>query len=89
MPPNRWTIEFLRRAEKDYENLDKANQQRIITQLRLLAENSPNCDVKKLKVSPGVWRLRVGRYRVFFEKEQQLLKILVIKIARRSDTTYS
>lgn len=86
--PN-WEIEFLKSANKDFKKLDKQMKQRISDELGLLASESPTCDVKKLKTYKSTWRLRVGDYRVIFQRDKERIVLLVIEIARRNKSTYS
>jgi mRNA interferase RelE/StbE len=45
----------------------------------------PNGDLKKLKGMNELYRLRVGDYRVLFEKYDDELKIIVVDIGNRGE----
>lgn len=79
---------FVKKARKQLGKLDKSTQRNIRDKLKLLAADSPLCDVKKIQTEQNLYRLRVGPYRVFFERESQILRILVLEITRRTSTTY-
>ena len=44
-----------------------------------------NLDIKKLKWESNLYRLRVWKYRIIFEKHEDKLVILVINIWARGD----
>lgn len=67
-----------RDAEKYLARLDKQTRGRIIEAI----QNLPAGEVKKLK-GIEAYRLRVGDYRVIFERDSRILTIHVIKIAPR------
>lgn len=89
MASPKWEIEFLKSANKDLKKLDKQTHQRIGKELELLSLESPTCDVKKLKTRANTWRLRIGDYRVIFQRNKDRATILVLEIARRSKSTYA
>lgn len=89
MASPKWEIEFLKSATKDLKKVDKQTSQRIGKELELLSLESPSCDIKKLKTRENTWRLRVGDYRVLFQRDKDRLVILVIEVARRNKSTYS
>ncbi|MFA5508732.1 MAG: type II toxin-antitoxin system RelE/ParE family toxin [Vulcanimicrobiota bacterium] len=85
---SKWDIEFLKSANKDLKKLDQHARQQIGKELELLAQESPTCDIKKLRTRKSIWRLKVGNHRVLFQRDKQRLIILVIEISRRSKSTY-
>lgn len=88
MASDSWTVELTSKASRQLVKIDSETQQRILEHLTTLASDPSGLDVKKLKARDNLWRLRVGRYRVFFQREKPRLVILVVEIVRRSDTTY-
>ena len=53
----------------------------------ILAGNTKNLNLKKLKGHKNVYRVRSGSIRIIFVRESSEVKVL--EISRRSDTTYS
>ncbi len=88
MASDSWAVELTSRASRQLVKIDPETQQRILEHLTMLARDPSGLDIKKLKARDNLWRLRVGRYRVFFHREKQRFLILVVEIVRRSDTTY-
>ena len=76
---NNYNINLTKKAEKFIKKQDKDTQKRIIRAIIELPEG----DVKKLKGMNEVYRLRVGDFRVIFEKNDNELIIVVIDIGNR------
>lgn len=76
---NNYTINLTKKAEKFIKKQDKDTQNRIIRAIIELPEG----DVKKLKGMKEVYRLRVGDFRVIFEKNDNKLIIIVVDIGNR------
>ncbi|WP_447970367.1 type II toxin-antitoxin system RelE family toxin [Nitrospira sp. M1] len=82
-----WAIEYDSRVVKDMKKLDKKVQQQIIAYFdERIAPSSDPCTLdKSLKSSfSGLWRYRIGDYRVVCRIEDKQLVVLVIHIAHRS-----
>jgi mRNA interferase RelE/StbE len=83
-----WTIEFDRRALRDLQQLDRAAQRRILAYLeqRVVPAASPR-DLGEALTSTfaGLWRYRVGDYRVICRLEDACLVVLVVRIGHRRD----
>jgi len=83
-----YKVEFLKEAYEEFKKLDKPIRRIIAEKIKLLAENP---DALKNNVKPlkgklkGLYRLRVGNYRVIFQKETDKLLILIIRIGHRGE----
>ncbi|MDY7001899.1 MAG: type II toxin-antitoxin system RelE/ParE family toxin [Thermodesulfobacteriota bacterium] len=83
-----WKIEITRTAEKQITKLDKVSQGLIVRFLkeRLKPAENPRGFGKPLRGDrAGLWRYRVGVYRLICEIKDQRVKILVLKIGHRKD----
>lgn len=78
---NNYKINILKKAEKFIKKQDKETQRRIIKSIIELPEG----DVKKLEGMDEIYRLRVGDFRVLFEKNDKELIIIVIDIGNRGE----
>lgn len=76
---NSYNIKLTKKAEKFIKKQDRNTQKRIIKAITELPEG----DIKKLKGMEDLYRLRVGDFRVIFEKEDMKLIIIVIDIGNR------
>ncbi len=82
-----YRIEFVKSARKEFEALPAKTQDKVVEALNLLAQNpySEFLQIKKLKGAEGLFRIRVGEYRVVYEVRNQVLTVVVIKIGHRKD----
>ena len=58
---------YHRDAVKSIAKQEKANQERIAQGFKGLLANPPCGDIKPMKGRQGLYRLRIGSYRVLFE----------------------
>ena len=73
------TINYSKQAIKFLKRQDKQTKRRIIDAIN----NLPDGDVKKYQGTVSKYRLRVGDFRVIFDKQGNILYI--IKIGSRGD----
>ena len=66
-------------VEKDYEIIAKA--------ISALEKEPRPKRVKKLAES-GLWRIRVGHYRVVYAIDDKDSLVIVVRVARRAEDTY-
>ncbi len=83
-----WTIEFVPAAAKELKKLDRAEAARIIRTLETrIAELD---DPRQLGAAlggdlSGLWRWRIGDYRVVAKIEDERVLILVVRVAHRRE----
>ena len=79
-----YTLEIKKQVQKKLKSLDKPTQLRIIDKLNDLGYNpdDPSLDIKKM-VGESFYRLRVGDWRIIFEREDVLRIISVEKLNSR------
>ncbi|MFC2142382.1 type II toxin-antitoxin system RelE/ParE family toxin [Acidobacteriota bacterium] len=83
-----YTLKFLGQAVDDLKRIDRAHQKIIKAKLGILAANplALKNNIRRLSGTDGaIFRLRVGSYRVIFQKERVELVILIIRIGHRKD----
>ena len=80
----RFSIEFRRSADKELEKLDGRTRARILRNIIALADNPRPHGARALVGEDGLWRIRVGDYRVVYEVTDAELLVLVVRIAHRS-----
>lgn len=76
---NSYNILLTKKAEKFIRKQDKDTQKRIINAISELPEG----DVERLKGIDKIFRLRVGDFRILFEKNDKEVIIIVIDIGNR------
>jgi mRNA interferase RelE/StbE len=82
-----WTVELSSGAERQLRKLDPDTARRLGNYLRtLLAETSDPRVRGKALTGPmtGLWRYRVGDYRLVCELIDQRLVVLVVRLGHRS-----
>jgi mRNA interferase RelE/StbE len=84
-----WTIEFKRNALKQLEDLDAVTRDRILV---FLADRvAPLIDPRQLgerlqgKKYRGIWKYRVGDYRILAEIKDDVVTILIVEIGHRRE----
>lgn len=82
-----YRVEFKKSAAREFAALSRSVQERIAELLKMLALSpfSSALDTKKLKGAEGLYRARTGDYRVLYEVEKSVLRILVIKVGHRRE----
>jgi len=75
-----YQVEFHPRAVKDFEDLDELVAHRVLKKLRWLAENFDSIRPEPLAgVFSGLFKLRVGDYRVIYQADQEK-KLLTVRL---------
>ncbi|MFH0702156.1 MAG: type II toxin-antitoxin system RelE/ParE family toxin [bacterium] len=81
-----YKIEYKKSIKKDLKNLDKSSIKAILREIESLKNGiDGNNKIIKLKGDNPYYRLRTGNYRIIFEKKDDILVIIVIKIGHRQD----
>lgn len=78
----RFEIVFSKKATKEYRKLPTDYKALIDLALSKLSENMP-VDLKPVKGEDNIYRIRVGRYRILFEKIRNIF--LITRIGTRGD----
>jgi len=79
-----WRVEITRPAARDLTRLDKPIQARILAALDGLKTDPPTGDIKRLTgPKPPQWRLRVGDWRVRFNREPATRSVLILRVLPR------
>lgn len=81
-----WTVKFKKSAAKELRKLSQDAKKRITDKIETLLANNPYIGDKLSENFTGLWKYRIGEYRVIYEIHKNILVILVVKIADRKDT---
>ncbi len=81
-----WTIKYTDTAKTQLRKIDKQAARRIIDFMdeRIAILENPRCNGKALTGQlGGLWRYRVGDYRIICDIKDEELYVLVVKIGNR------
>lgn len=83
-PEKRYELLFERRAERDYGRLSGELLRRVSVAIDSLATEPRPKGAAKL-AGRGDYRVRVGHWRIVYEIDDSRRRIVVIRVAHRSD----
>ena len=82
------SLEWTPRAVKQMRKFERSDQKKIFTAIQGLAQ-WPNCqNVKALTNHKHPYRLRVGRFRVFFDVFTGIEIVRIEEVKKRDENTY-
>jgi mRNA interferase RelE/StbE len=87
-PAKTWQIEISRTAEKQILRLDRTVQKRILDFLRgrLHTAQNPRLSGRPLRGDKkGLWRYRVGDYRLICDIQDERLTVLLLRVGHRKE----
>ena len=92
---NKYSLDFDKKASKDLLSLDKSVRNFILDELEIFINNFDETYEKELiKITKikalqgeykGLYRLRLRTYRLIYEKHNDKLIILVLRVSHRKD----
>jgi mRNA interferase RelE/StbE len=72
--------------KKDFKKIDRSDQRRILKTIRKKLATKPKEFGKPLRGElKGYWKLRIGKYRVIYEIEEEKVLVCVIMVGYRRD----
>jgi len=83
----KYAFRFTTAAQRQLRAISRLDAMRILTALTALGDDPyrEDADVKKLTGPSGLYRLRVGSYRVAYQINDGELVILVVKVGDQRD----
>ncbi|MZE75800.1 type II toxin-antitoxin system RelE family toxin [Streptomyces xinghaiensis] len=83
----KYAFRFTTAAQRQLRAISRLEAMRILTALTALGDDPyrEDADIKKLTGTSGLYRLRVGNYRVAYQINDGELVILVVKVGDRRD----
>jgi mRNA interferase RelE/StbE len=78
-----WSLEVTRPARKDLEGLPAHDRPAVVEAVDRLLNDPGGADIKNLGGSE--WRLRVGRWRVRFEMDNQAGLLRILRVLARKE----
>ena len=84
-----WRVELAPAAQRELRRLPTPARRRLAGPIKELSRNPRPVGSRKLRGSPQTWRIRIGPYRVVYDIHTDRSLIVVLKVVRRSESTYS
>lgn len=82
-----YEVVFKKSAAKELQSLPRKTQQKILDAVQLLSLNpyTELLQIKKMKGTESLYRVRIQDYRVIYLIENQKIKVTIIKIGHRKE----
>ena len=82
-----YQVKLRRAARKQLDRLVRRDYQAVTQAISTLGQEPRPPRVKKLAES-GLWRIRVGPYRVVYAIDDKESLVIVVRVARRTEDSY-
>ena len=82
-----YQIRLRRAAQKQLDKLAEHDYEVVAQAISALVQEPRPPRVKKLAES-GLWRIRIGHYRVVYDIDDKESLVTVVRVARRAEDTY-
>ncbi len=83
-----YQIQIEKSALKQLSKIEKLAREKIRVAISDLAENPRPFGYKKLVDEGGLYRIKVGDYRLVYEVIDKILLVSVLRVAKRNERTY-
>ena len=80
-----YTLEFKERVTKDFSKLPLKEKNKVWDKLQLLKKEPRPHGFRKLIGRENEYRVRFGSYRVIYQIDETLKKIVIIHVGHRKD----
>ncbi len=80
-----FSVTITSRAERELRRLDRPVKNRIVTAILSLGSDPRPPGCLKVKSEEGVWRIRIGDWRVGYIIEDEKQEVVVIRVGHRSE----
>ena len=80
-----YEVTITSRAERELKRLDRPIKNRIITAILALGSDPRPPGCLKVRSEEGVWRIRVGDWRVGYEIDDAAREVVIIRVGHRSE----
>jgi mRNA interferase RelE/StbE len=80
-----YRIEWKNSALQELKRINRGDIPRILEAVEALSQEPRPTGVRKLQHTEHTYRLRVGRYRVLYEVEEDRLVVYIVRVRHRRD----
>ena len=82
-----YQVRLRRAAQKQLDKLSEHEYEIVAQSISALEQEPRPPRVKKLAAS-GLWRIKIGQYRIVYSIDDEECLIIVVRVARRTEDTY-
>jgi mRNA interferase RelE/StbE len=82
---SRYKVEFASAVLRNLEKLPSKISHKLVEVAESLGETPYPIGTKKMIGNEGLWRIRVGDYRIVYKVEGHRLVVLIVKIGHRRE----
>ncbi|HET9477661.1 MAG TPA: type II toxin-antitoxin system RelE/ParE family toxin [Dehalococcoidia bacterium] len=83
-----YRIEYEARARKELTALPRHVRRQVSEAIEHLSTDPRPPGCRKISGTEDGYRIRVGRYRVIYGVKEQVLVIVIVRVAKRDEATY-
>jgi mRNA interferase RelE/StbE len=80
-----YSVNINSHAERELKRLDRTTKNRIVTASLALANDPRPAGCLKVKTSEGLWRIRVGDWRIGYEIDDAALTVTIVTVGHRRE----
>ena len=80
-----YNVTITSRAERELRRLDRPVKNRMVAAILALNSDPRPAGCLKVKSEEGVWRIRIGDWRVGYQIDDVNREVIVIRIGHRSE----
>lgn len=80
-----YKVEITSRAERELRRLDRPVKNRVTQAIMALSGEPRPSGCLKVQSEPGVWRVRVGDWRIGYRVDDAAQEVTVIRVGHRSE----
>ena len=80
-----YNVTITSRAERELRRLDRPVKNRMVATILALNSDPRPAGCLKVKSEEGVWRIRIGDWRVGYQIDDVNREVIVIRIGHRSE----
>ncbi len=84
----RYEVVFAANVAKQLRRIDIKWQLKIVAAAEALGDNPRPNGYKKLVDEGGLYRIKVGDFRIIYEVIDKILRVSVVRVAKRNERTY-
>ncbi len=80
-----YEVNISKRAERELRRLDRITKNRIVTASLALAHDPRPPGCLKVRTTEGLWRIRVGDWRIGYEIDDEVRHVTIITVGHRRE----